>query len=747
VVTIARWIPKFSLSALVRVGIGLALVACVLVDAAGWIDVRALTQLELWAYDARVRLFLPRTRDPRIVIVDIDERSLSAEGHWPWDRDKLALMLHQLFARYRVRVAGFDVAFSEMSANSSLPVLEAAAAGELRDNAPFQAFLQRVRPSLDYDRRFAEEIQKDPVVLGFLVSAQGERSGVLPRPAFAATALANAEYRYFSARGYSGNIAPLQAVATAAGHLYQALDPDGVTRSVPMFMQVGDGFFEAMSLAVLRVYLGNAPIKLETTIVDSGGRKLGWMRFVHVGDAVRIPLDERMAALVPYRSEGSYRYVSATDVIRGTLGTDELKDRIVIVGTSAPGLVDVRATPTREDLPGAEIHASLISGALDNAMKSRPAETLAIAVLTILLVGVPLAVLLPRLSALAATLATAVVLALLLGVNAWAWQARNLVLPLAGPLVMLAGLYFLDVVWGFFAETRHRQLMTNLFGTYVPKEIVAEMAEHPDEYSMHGQSLDMTVLFADIRDFTSIAETRTPQDLKDLINTYFTRMTICIQDKRGTVDKYIGDAIMAFWGAPVHDADHARRALECGLAMQKTLRELDPLFAKKRWPMLRIGVGLNCGTMSVGDMGSHFRRSYTVMGDAVNLASRLEDLTKEYGVGVLVSENIVRAVEGFVYREVDKVRVKGKREGVAIFEPIGAQGEVSGDTLAEIARFHQALAHFRAQRWDEAEALLEALASIAPAVKLYRLYRERIAEFRASPPGADWDGVFGFSTK
>jgi adenylate cyclase len=741
------WIPKFSLSTLVRVGIGLALVACLLADAAGWIEVRALTQLERWAYDARVRLFLPRTHDPRIVIVDIDERSLSAEGHWPWDRDKLALMLHQLFARYRVRVVGFDVAFSETGANSGLPVLEAAAAGELRDNAPFQAFLQRVRPSLDYDRRFAEEIQKDPVVLGFLVSAQRERSGVLPRPAFAATALANAEYRYFSAPGYSGNIAPLQAVATAAGHLYQALDPDGVTRSVPMFMQVGDGFFEAMSLAVLRVYLGNAPIKVETTIVDAGGRKLGWMRFVHVGDAVRIPLDERMAALVPYRSEGSFRYVSATDVIRGTLGADELKDRIVIVGTSARGLVDVHATPTREDLPGAEIHASLISGALDNAMKSRPAETLAITVLTILIVGIPLAVLLPKLSALAATLATAVVLALLLGVNAWAWQARNLVLPLAGPLVMLAGLYFLDVVWGFFGETRHRQLMTSLFGTYVPKEIVAEMAEHPNEYSMHGQSLDMTVLFADIRDFTSISEKRKPRDVKDLINTYFTKMTVCIQDKRGTVDKYIGDAIMAFWGAPVRDANHARRALECGLAMQKALRELDPVFAKKRWPALRIGVGINCGKMSVGDMGSEFRRSYTVMGDAVNLASRLEGLTKEYGVGILVSENVVRAVQGFVYREVDKVRVKGRQEGVAIFEPIGAQGEVDGDMLAEIARFHQALAHFRARRWDEAEALLQALASIAPAVKLYRLYRERIADFRASPPGPDWDGVFGFSTK
>jgi adenylate cyclase len=195
----------------------------------------------------------------------------------------------------------------------------------------------------------------------------------------------------------------------------------------------------------------------------------------------------------------------------------------------------------------------------------------------------------------------------------------------------------------------------------------------------------------------------------------------------------------------VHDAHHARRALECSLAMQKALRELDPLFAKKRWPALRIGVGLNCGTMSVGDMGSHSRRSYTVMGDAVNLAARLEPLTKEYGVGILVSENIVRAVQDFVYREVDKVRVKGKQDCIAIFEPIGVQGEVGRDTLAEIAFFHQALAHFRAQRWDEAEALLRELAAGAPSVKLYRLYRERVVHFRASPPDADWDGVFGFT--
>jgi adenylate cyclase len=339
------------------------------------------------------------------------------------------------------------------------------------------------------------------------------------------------------------------------------------------------------------------------------------------------------------------------------------------------------------------------------------------------------------------------VFSLVLGANLWAWQARNYVLPLAGPLLMLAGLFVLNMVYGFFVETRSRLLITGLFGTYVPKEIVEEMAKNPGEYSMRGESREMTVLFSDIRDFTSISEGLKPRELKDLINTYLTAMTLIVQEKRGTVDKYIGDAIMAFWGAPVPDTAHAKHALECGMQMQKALRGLDPVFVKKGWPALRIGVGVNCGTMNVGDMGSAFRRSYTVMGDAVNLASRLEGLTKEYGVGVLVSENIVREVPSYIYREVDKVRVKGKLAGIAIFEPLGRKGEVDGRVVAETDRFHEALAQYRKQLWDAAEQRLHALADASPQTKLYKLYLERIAHFRASPPDANWDGVFVFTTK
>ena len=264
---------------------------------------------------------------------------------------------------------------------------------------------------------------------------------------------------------------------------------------------------------------------------------------------------------------------------------------------------------------------------------------------------------------------------------------------------------------------------------------------------MRGESRDMTVLFSDVRDFTSISEGLTPAGLKDMMNAYLTEMTEVIQEKRGTIDKYIGDAIMAFWGAPLPDSEHAIHGVEAALAMQKRIRGMDTDFVKRGWPILNIGVGLNCGEMNVGDMGSRFRRAYTVMGDAVNLASRLEGLTKEYGIGILVSESIVKAAQGFVYREIDRVVVKGRQEGVAIFEPIGELGEVGESQLQEIDRFHKALELYRKQNWDEAEKLLKSLSYAAPDNKLYKVCLKRIDFFRNNPPGAAWNGLWVFTTK
>ena len=232
-----------------------------------------------------------------------------------------------------------------------------------------------------------------------------------------------------------------------------------------------------------------------------------------------------------------------------------------------------------------------------------------------------------------------------------------------------------------------------------------------------------------------------------MMNNYLTEMTQTIQGERGTIDKYIGDAIMAFWGAPLLDKDHAQHALNSAMAMQRRIQEIGPDYVKRGWPKLEIGVGLNCGVMNVGDMGSSFRRAYTVMGDAVNLAARLEGLTKEYGVGILVSENIVKTVPSVVYRELDRVRVKGKLEPIGIYEPVGKQGELSEEKIDQIDRFHRALEHYRAQRWSDAEALLAALSHADPKRKTYRVFLDRVANLRAQPPGQNWDGVFTFATK
>ncbi|QJR15561.1 CHASE2 domain-containing protein [Usitatibacter palustris] len=744
---ISRWNPKLSMHSLARIGLGLLVVFLFVAHEAEWLQMRFVQQLELIAYDSRLRLFMPNTMDTRVVILDIDEKSLAAEGRWPWSRNKLAVMIKQLFEHYKVKVVGFDVAFPEADPSSGLANLESISKGELKDNAEYNAWLQRSRMSLDYDALFAEEVKKYPVVLGFFLGGKADKAGELPQPTLASTDLPPTQFRHHLASGYSANIGILQKNATAAGHLYPALDFDGTTRRVPMLMRYEDGYYEAMSLAVLRTYLANAPLKIQTRTDGSGANAVGWITELQVGD-LKIPLDDGMTALVPYRgATGTFRYVSATDVIRGKLGADELKDKIIIVGTSAQGLLDLRATPVREDFPGVEIHANLVGGFLDKTIKHKPAEVLAVSVLTLLLIGVPFAVFMPRMSALVATGVMVGLVILINAFNAYQWKSNNYVMPLAPPMLMLVLLYFINMAWGFFTEARSRRLITGLFGTYVPKELVAEMSKNPGEYSMRGESREMTVLFSDVRDFTSISEGLSPEALKDMMNTYLTSMTEVIQHRRGTIDKYIGDAIMAFWGAPLKDTDHATNALEAAMEMQKAIRKLDEDFAKKGWPPLHIGVGLNCGVMNVGDMGSRFRRAYTVLGDAVNLASRLEGLTKEYGVKVLVSGNMVDTVQTYVYREIDKVRVKGKLEGVKIFEPVGKIGEVGETTLKELDEFHKGVEYYRKQRWDDAEARMKNLAYANPDVKVYKLYLERIANLRQNPPAKDWDGVFVFTTK
>jgi adenylate cyclase len=337
-----------------------------------------------------------------------------------------------------------------------------------------------------------------------------------------------------------------------------------------------------------------------------------------------------------------------------------------------------------------------------------------------------------------------------IGINMSLFQFTHIVLPVASVLLMILLLFTFNMAYGFLIEARGRRQITGLFGQYVPPELVDEMAKDPEKFSMEGESREMSVLFSDVRGFTTISEGLDPKQLSQLMNEFLTPLTEIIYKHRGTIDKYMGDCIMAFWGAPLPDSGHARRGLLAGIEMQAALQQLRPTFQARGWPEIRIGVGLNSGRMSVGNMGSRIRLAYTVMGDAVNLASRLESITKQYGADMIVGEETRNAVPDVVFCELDLVRVKGKDRAVRIFEPLGLPGQVEQAKLDEAERYAEFLRLYRTQAWDEAERLLLNLQKLALDnyhVYLYQMYFKRIEYKRRVPPGMDWDGAWTFDTK
>jgi adenylate cyclase len=739
----------------VRIVIGLVIVLFFLGHARDHYRIPVIETFEAIVYDARLRLTMPRTLDDRIVILDIDEKSLlerekGGEGRWPWPRDRLALLLDKLFDRYGIAVVGFDVVFAERDESSGIRVLERLADGELKSVTGFLPVLEKIRPQLNYDGIFAAKMKGRNVVLGYTFSSDPPElaplKGLLPASVLPAGTFTGRNIGVTSWNGYTANLEELQKAAAGAGHFNPWLDDDGVTRRVPMLAEYNGAYYEPLSLAIVRAKEGFPPISPDFL---RGGlpKDYAGLEELRVG-RFRIPVDERVSTLVPYRGErGSFKYISVVDVLNDRAPVADLKGKIALVGTSAPGLLDLRATPVGAAYPGVEVHANLIAGILDQNIKQKPPYAVGADFILLLLAGLAITLLLPFMSPLKGTLTALLVLTTIIGINLAMFQSAHVVLPLAGGIAMILLLFTFNMAYGFFVEARGKRQITGLFGQYVPPELVDEMAKDPEKFSMEGESRDMTVLFTDVRGFTTISEGLDPKALSLLMNEFLTPLTEVIYRHRGTIDKYIGDCIMAFWGAPLADPMHARNGIVAAIEMQRTLKRLQPQFKARNWPEIHIGVGLNTGRMSVGNMGSRIRLAYTVMGDAVNLASRLESITKEYGTDIIVGENTKEAVSDIVFRELDRVRVKGKDRAVTIFEPVGVEGEVAATRLDELERFHRALKLYRSQNWDGAEMQFIDLQKIESEGKLCAAFLQRIAFLRAHPPGSDWDGAFTFETK
>ncbi|MDA0821959.1 MAG: adenylate/guanylate cyclase domain-containing protein [Proteobacteria bacterium] len=736
----------------VRIGLCFAVLLFYLSHAADWFRIGFISQMENIAYDKRLLLTMPETVDNRIVIVDIDEASLTAEGRWPWGRDKLSHLVESLFDKYEVAIVGFDIVFAEPDESSGLNVLEQLAENQLKANEMFRAQLQVLRPHLDYDGRFSETIQQYPVVLGYYFNFVADREeaskiGQLPSPTFVKGTFKGKRIAFHVADGFGANLQQLESSAMGSGHFNPVPDPDGVIRRVPMLIEYEDEYYSSLSLEVVRHLLGSKEVKPRFEKPLFGGKGYAGLEWLTVANKL-IPVDRRLQTLVPYRgAKGSYPYVSATDVLHGNADKAVLKGATVLVGTTAPGLFDLRSTPVAEAFPGVEVHANLISGMLDGTIKQLPEYALGAEVLLLLLFGLVMAIVVPLLSPLAATIATASLLLLYFGFNFLVWTAGNFVLPLASGIMMLLSMFVLNMSYGYFVETRGKRQITGLFGQYIPPELVDEMADHPADYSLDARSKELTVLFSDVRGFTTISEGLAPTELAELMNLFLTPMTRVIHEQRGTIDKYMGDAIMAFWGAPIDDRDHAKHALDAGMQMLQRLDEVNAQFVSRGWPEIQIGIGINTGMMSVGNMGSEFRIAYTVLGDAVNLGSRLEGLTKGYCVPLIVSESTKDAVPEYAYRELDRVRVKGKDKPVVIYQPLCLVEDLDKEWKAELKLYREALRLYRGQEWDMAEMNLLNLQRISRSPGLYKVYVERVAQYRASAPPRGWDGVYTFTAK
>jgi adenylate cyclase len=704
-------------------------------------------RLDWLVYDLRFNQTLPADPVPHrdVVIVDIDEASLAEVGHFPWPRSVLAQLIDRL-VEAGVVVVGFDIVFAEAEENPIRQVLREATP-LLGDNAArLGELLAPVDEELDGDLLFARSISAAreagiDIVLGYALTQEQNRAGVTGDPLELLDAPDPGALGLEQMTGHTANIPVLQQAAERAGFFVSTPDADGVNRSYPMILAYDDAIYPSLALESARRFLFVEEIALLSTPI--GGVET--LEAVSL-DGELLPTDGLGRVMIPYRGPArTFDYVSAADVLRGDAG-EALAGRIALIGTSAVGLVDIRSTPVSSVYPGVEVHASVLAGIIDGQFPFKPPWADGVDIVLTFGLGLLLSLVLPFSGVLLYVLASAVAAGIAVWVNLWLWIDQAFVTSLIGPLLAVVAVTSFNLVYGFFTETLAKRQLKSMFGQYVPPELVEEMSRNPEGITDDGERRELTVLFCDIRGFTTISEQLTASQLKDLLNRFFTPMTEIIFDHRGTIDKYVGDMIMAFWGAPLADPDHARNAIDTALMMLARTEELKPELARLGYPEVNIGIGLNTGPMNVGNMGSQFRRSYTVLGDSVNLGSRLEGLTKFYGVQLIVGEQTHAGQDAFLFRQLDRVQVKGKKEPTRIYTPICRLDEATSEVRAELALYEQARRAYIEKRWDDAEQGFRELRVEEDNV-LYDIYLERLAHLRVEPPDDDWDGTFVHTSK
>jgi adenylate cyclase len=739
----------------------LAVVTILLVATLSLWGVPILDLIELRTYDMRLRSRGSVPTSPSVVLAMVDEKSLDAEGRWPWPRSKLAALVDQLSAD-GARVIAFDIGFLEPDESSGLEMLDRlrATMATLGLATPkLDRFLGQTRQEADNDRVLAQAIRESraPVVLGdFFHMRRSDLNYEIDQQEIARRLelISDSQYPMVSFSGPVGessglltayapetNLPSLVEAADASGYFNVKLDPDGVVRWMPLVIQAGDALFPPVSVLAAWYSLDQPPLT-----VSVGPRGVEGIR---MGERT-IPTDEKGSLLVNYLGPPqTIPHVSISDVLGGHVPRGTFRDRIVLVGASATGIYDARSTPFDPVYPGAEIHATVIENILTGKFVSRPGWSALYDLAAIVVLTALVAVVLPRVGALAGLLFTAGLFAAYLVATREAFVRFGVWLDDVYPLLAVVTAYTLLTVHHYLMEQRERRKIHNAFGRYVSPVVIDRMLEDPTRLRLGGEQKVLTVLFSDLQGFTAYSERYSPREMIELLSEYYARMTERIFAREGMLKEYVGDELMAIFGAPIERSDHAIRACAAALDMRAHRRIMTEEWVASGRPPIVARTGINSGPMLVGNLGSEYRFSYGVLGDDVNLGSRLEGLNKQYGTEILIGDKTAELVgAAFRLREVDAVRVVGKKQPTRIYELLAAAETPLPEDLEVLLRdYAAALAAYREQGWPEAVRLLEKVLAQRPDDGPSRVLLGRCRVFAESPPPAEWDGVFEATSK
>jgi adenylate cyclase len=737
--TLARWARRFGLTRAVCVVMLFALVPLRILDPA------PLEEIRLRTFDFYQSLRPRETVSRPVVIVDIDEASLKEIGQWPWPRTILADLVTRL-TELGVVAIGFDIIFAEPDRMS--PSIAATSFRNLDDDTR-----NKLRTLPSNDEVFAQAIRRSRVVVGQAGSATAAPRSQAEAALQTGFAVRGPDATPFlvTFAGLLRNVPVIEQAAAGRGVFSVLPERDGIVRRVPLVMRAQGAMAPSLSIELLRVVTNSSAILVRT---DQAG-----VQSVAV-PGLQVPTDQNGRFWVHFNKHDPARYVSAKDVLQGRVPRDRVEGKLVLMGTSAVGLLDIKTTPVSAAIPGVEIHAQILESALTKSSLTYPNYAVGVELLVAVFVGLMIIIVAPMLRASIIIALGAIVAAALIGTSWYLYSQYNLLIDFTYPLISSALVYLALVFMNYVKEQKQRQQIRAAFGYYLSPALVEQLARSPEKLVLGGEERRMTVLFSDVRGFTTISEhyKHDPQGLTRLMNQFLTPLTNSIIERKGTIDKYIGDAIMAFWNAPLDDPQQEINACEAALEMLARADRLNQQFKREaeqnggKYMPLNVGIGLNTGPCVVGNMGSDFRFNYSVLGDTVNVASRLEARTKDYRVPIVIgAQTEQQAKEKFATIEIDRIQVKGKSEPETVFTVLG-HAELRQDPNFQDLRELTAgmLRSYREQDWTRALEAIELCRKAGERfgiAALYDMYAERIEAFRRNPPPPDWNGVYEAESK